>query len=357
MVGRVTGMLTLARSAFSADETVNRGNVTAGALMSRPGGRAVSGSPYRLADSLAGRLLPAVDIVCLGAMEMQREQPDPAVIAGAERALRTIKDVALRNGLSPVIEAALLVEESFSLAETAYAAPAPYLAHFVTAIAADLARVVQATIRRDDPSAFLAHARASLRSMPRDGADCFVEVDLADPEQVARVFAAVDDASDSGSPSGDVMERTERELGTRGLERWRELRRLVSAYTGHVESLRQSDGRDPVDPSMGIDVVLASARAIRASAAAGGVTVVERVAGQIVRLLLLTSRTPGPPDESVLTLLDETAHFMARVVSRAESAPDDQARAGRLAERAVTLQERVAPGMAGVPTERLRTAT
>ncbi|HEU5423048.1 MAG TPA: hypothetical protein VFU72_05865, partial [Nitrolancea sp.] len=253
-----------------------------------------------------------VDLVCLAAMELQHEEPDVSVVGQVHALLREITAQAEAGAATPIVEGARLVTQAIAVADFESQAPTPYMGHFVTATAADLARVVHALLGELDPAPILSHARETLRLMPRRSTDFLVEIDLDDPEQVARIFAAVTEEE----PELTVVQP----IGQRNAEprrgqpaRLRELRQLLATYVTHVEKLRaQPERRETLDD------LLVGAKALRASAAAANLSEVNRLLGRLVAVIDAQRASPEATTADMVAF----ALACARAIGEAIAAPD-----------------------------------
>ncbi|HET7036788.1 MAG TPA: ATP-binding protein [Thermomicrobiaceae bacterium] len=253
-----------------------------------------------------------VDLVCLAAMELQHEEPDVSVVGQVHALLREITARAESGGVAPIVEGARLVTQAIAVADFESQAPTPYMGHFVTATAADLARVVHALLGELDPAPILSHARETLRLMPRRSTDFLVEVDLDDPEQVARIFAAVTEEEPELTVVQPVAQRAA--PPSRGQPaRLRELRQLLATYVTHVEKLRaQPERRETLDD------LLVGAKALRASAAAANLSEVNRVLGRLIAVIDAQRASPEGTTSDMVAF----ALACARAIGEAIASPD-----------------------------------
>jgi chemosensory pili system protein ChpA (sensor histidine kinase/response regulator) len=279
-----------------------------------------------------------VDLICVDAMEMQRESPDRNTVESILQTLRIVRDIAVAAGAHPIVEAAALVEEAVNLALTETSAPAPYLGHFITAEAADLARVVHAIASNEDPAPILLHARATLSSMPRRGTDYLVEIDLNNAVEVARIFEAMGDSEPSDLPVCDDVAQlpfVEPQSATQQLGRVRELRQLLASYVAQAESLA-------ADPERGetIDALLNGVKALRASASAAGVRSVERLAARLAPLYQAVRVLNSPVDPDVVEVTVAGGHAIAAVIDSADPASAESERLEQLTDDVAKILRR-----------------
>ncbi len=299
---------------------------------------------------IAGDIQQHVDVVCLGAMEMQRESPDRDTVESILSTLVTVREIAIATGAYPIIEAATVVEEAVALALTETSAPAPYLGHFVTSAAADLSRVVHALANGEDPAPIINHARSILTSMPRRGTDYLVEVDLNNAHEVARIFEAMGDSTYfDGGPggSGDQPFVIEPHSATQQLGRMREIRQLLASYVAQTETLRNNPDR-----LESINDLLVGAKALRASAAVAGLRPVERLSARLSHLFQTLRSTSAPPSLDVVEFCVSCGHGIASVVDGPEPGPEALQRVDELIEDANRILKRF-----NVQTAQLQTGT
>ncbi len=299
---------------------------------------------------IAGDIQQHVDVVCLGAMEMQRESPDRDTVESILSTLVTVREIAIASGAHPVIEAATVVEEAVALALTETSAPAPYLGHFVTSAAADLSRVVHALATGEDPTPIINHARSILTSMPRRGTDYLVEVDLNNANEVARIFEAMGDSVGfDGGPGGTVDQPyvVEAHSATQQLGRMREIRQLLASYVAQTETLRNNPDR-----LESINDLLVGAKALRASAAASGLRPVERLSARLSHLFQTLRSASVPPSRDVVEFCVSCGHGIASVVDGPEPGPEALKRIDELIEDANRILKRF-----NVQTAQLQTGT
>ena len=298
---------------------------------------------------IAGDIQQHVDVVCLGAMEMQRESPDRDTVESILSTLVTVRELAISSGAHPVIEAASVVEEAVALALTETSAPAPYLGHFVTSAAADLSRVVHALATGEDPTPIINHARSILTSMPRRGTDYLVEVDLNNAHEVARIFEAMGDSTGFDGTSGSVDQPLviEPHSATQQLGRMREMRQLLASYVAQTETLRDNPGR-----LESVNDLLMGAKALRASAAVAGIRPVERLTARLSSLFQTLRSTSGPPNAEIIEFCVRCGHGIAAVVDGAEPSPESLQRIDALIDEANRLLKRF-----NVQTAQLQTGT
>lgn len=283
---------------------------------------------------MAGDIQQHVDVVCLGAMEMQRESTDRDTVESILSTLSTVRQLAVTAGAKPIIEAAAVVEEAVSLALTETSAPAPYLGHFVTSAAADLSRVVHALATGEDSAPILNHARATLMSMPRRGTDYLVEIDLNNASEVARILEAM---GDSTAPDG-AGERSvviEPQSATQQLGRMRELRQLLASYVAQTETLRANPTRLET-----INDLLVGAKALRASAAVAGVRPVERLAARLSHMFQTLRSTSQPPADDIIEFCVNCGRGIAAVIDGSEPASEASRRVNELISEATSILTR-----------------
>ncbi len=269
---------------------------------------------------IASDIQQHVDVVCLGAMEMQRESPDRDTVESILNTLLTVRELAMNAGTHPIIEAVTVVEEAVTLALTETSAPAPYLGHFVTSAAADLSRVVHAIATGEDPTPILSHARATLSSMPRRGTDYLVEVDLNNALEVARIFEAMGDSAVADLTSGGFNEPPvvlEPRSATQQLGRLREMRQLLASYVAQTEMLRTYPGRVET-----VNDLLVGSKALRASAAVAGLRPVERLAVRLSHLFQSLRGATEPPAQDVIEYCVSCGHVIAALIDAVE--PSDE---------------------------------
>jgi len=296
----------------------------------------------------AAELQPHVDQICVDAMEMQRESPDRDTVESILQTLHVVRDTAVAAGAHPIVEAAALVEQAVTLALTETSAPAPYLGHFITAEAADLARVVHAIASDEDPAPILLHARATLSSMPRRGTDYLVEVDLNNAVEVARIFEAMGDSEPSDLPVCDDVAQlpfVEPQGATQQLGRERELRQLLASYVAQAESL----SADP-DRRETIDALLNGVKALRASASAAGVRSVERLAARLAPLFQAVRVLGGPIEAEIVEVTVAGGHAIAAVIDSSDPAAAATERIDQLTDEVGRLLRRY-----NVPASRFQT--
>ncbi|MGA7669004.1 MAG: response regulator [Nitrolancea sp.] len=298
---------------------------------------------------IAGDIQQHVDIVCLGAMEMQRESPDRDTVESILSTLVTVRELAVNSGAHPVIEAATVVEEAVALALTETSAPAPYLGHFVTSAAADLSRVVHALATGEDPTPIINHARSILTSMPRRGTDYLVEIDLNNAHEVARIFEAMGESSNDDYGPGTVDQPfvIEPHSATHQLGRMREMRQLLASYVAQTETLRASPDR-----LESINDLLVGAKALRASAAVAGIRPVERLSARLSHLFQTLRSSSGPPSAEVIEFCVNCGHGIAAVVDGPEPSVEALQRVDALIEEANRILKRF-----NVQTTQLQTGT
>lgn len=123
------------------------------------------------------------------------------MLASTRQSLQIVRDTAEWAGAPAIVEAAVLVDEGFELVRES-SGPAPYLGHLVTSIAADLVRVVQATVDEANPEPFLVHARDTVQLLSRMKDEPLVEVDITNAEQVARFFESMGGPSEQSGGDG-----------------------------------------------------------------------------------------------------------------------------------------------------------
>jgi chemotaxis protein histidine kinase CheA/CheY-like chemotaxis protein len=287
---------------------------------------------------IASDIQQHVDVVCLGAMEMQRESPDRDTVESILNTLLTVRELAVNAGAHPVIEAATVVEEAVTLALTETSAPAPYLGHFVTSTAADLSRVVHAIATGEDPTPILSHARTTLTSMPRRGTDYLVEVDLNNAVEVARIFEAMGDSgsADAGaSGDNDQPMVLEPNSATQQLGRLREMRHLLASYVSQTETLRANPSRVE-----SLNDLLVGAKALRASAAVAGIRPVERLAARLSNMFQTLRATTEPPPPDVIEFFVSCGHGIAAIIDNPEQTADGLKRIEELIDRATVILKR-----------------
>src|SRR6185312_1097259 len=298
--------------------------------------------------SVAIDLQRHVDLVCLDAMEMQRESPDRDTAESILSTLRIVRDLAVAAGVHPVVEAAALVEEAVNLALTETSAPAPYLGHFITSEAADLSRVVHAIAMGEDPNPILLHARATLSAMPRRGTDYLVEVDLNNALEVARIFEAMGDSSGaemlSNEPS-EVSAFLEPQTTIQQLGRLRELRQLLASYVAQTEQLRSDPSRAET-----VEALLIGAKALRASASAAGVRPVERLMARLSYLFQSHRTHGGSVDADDIEFCVACGHAIAAVINSTDPAALTTQRVDELIAQGSEILRRY-----NVPTSQLQT--
>ncbi len=287
---------------------------------------------------IAGDIQQHVDVVCLGAMEMQRESPDRDTVESILSTLVTVRELAISSGAHPVIEAATVVEEAVALALTETSAPAPYLGHFVTSAAADLSRVVHALAIGEDPTSIINHARSILLSMPRRGTDYLVEIDLNNAHEVARIFEAMGDSANfDGGPGGtfDQPLVIEPHSATQQLGRMREMRQLLASYVAQTETLRSNPER-----LESVNDLLVGSKALRASAAVAGIRPVERLSARLSYLFQTLRSSSGPPTREVVEFCVSCGHGIASVLDGPEPSADSMQRVEALIEEANQILKR-----------------
>ncbi len=263
---------------------------------------------------VAGDIQQHVDVVCLGAMEMQRESPDRDTVESILNTLNKVRQIAADADAHAVVEAAALVEEAVALALTETSAPAPYLGHFVTSAAADLSRVVHALATGADTGPILSHAKNTLTSMPRRGTDYLVQVDLNNPDEVARIFEAMGDGdtdpcdvpTHQASASLPVIEPI---TGILQATRMREMRHLLASYVIQTETLRSDPKRTET-----VSDLLVGAKALRASAAVAGIRPVERLAARLSFMFQSIHGSNSLPAEDVVDFCLRCGRAIAQIV-------------------------------------------
>jgi chemosensory pili system protein ChpA (sensor histidine kinase/response regulator) len=302
----------------------------------------------RTMASVATDLQQHVDLVCLDAMEMQRESPDRDTAESILRTLRTVRDLAIAAGAHPVVEAAALVEEAVTLALTETSAPAPYLGHFITSEAADLSRVVHAIATGEDPDPILLHARATLSSMPRRGTDYLVEIDLNNAIEVARIFEAMGDSAISEMLANETADQPpflEPQTSSQQIGRLRELRQLLASFVAQTDAL----SRDPRHGET-IDALLIGAKALRASASAAGVRSVERLSARLSYLFQSQRALDTPVEADVIEFSVACGHAISEVINSTDPATMKTQRVDELIAQATVILRRY-----NVPTSQLQT--
>ena len=268
---------------------------------------------------IAGDIQQHVDVVCLGAMEMQRESPDRDTVESILNTLKKVRDIAVNADAHAVVEAAALVEEAVAVALTETSAPAPYLGHFVTSAAADLSRVVHALATGEDPAPILIHAKNTLTSMPRRGTDYLVQIDLNNPDEVARIFEAMGDSDLFDLPvnqSSTSLPGAAPATGTLQLNRMREMRHLLASYVAQTETLRVDPKRTET-----ISDLLVGAKALRASAAVAGIRPVERLAARLSFLFQSLHASNSLADDDVVDFCVRCGRAIAQVFDGGDPTP------------------------------------
>ena len=281
---------------------------------------------------VAGNIQRHVDVVCLGAMEMQRESPDRDTVESILSTLMTVRELATSAGAHAVIEAVTVVEEAVTLALTETSAPAPYLGHFVTSAAADLSRVVHAMAIGEDPASILSHARNTLTAMPRRGTDYLVEIDLNNAFEVARIFEAMGEPEISDLPANrvdDHLNGKQRPSQVNQLGRMREMRQLLASYVAQTESLRSNPARRDT-----INSLLVGSKALRASAAVAGVRPVERLAARLSFMFQEMGISSDPPSVDLIDFCVSCGHAIATVIDGPEPTSEALDRIDELIEQA-----------------------
>jgi chemotaxis protein histidine kinase CheA/CheY-like chemotaxis protein len=304
--------------------------------VSEEAGMVSASQKNRSMASVAADLQQHVDLVCLDAMEMQRESPDRDTAESILRRLLIVRNVAIAAGAHPVVEAAALVEEAVNLALTESSAPAPYLGHFITSEAADLSRVVHAIATGEDPDPILLHARETLSSMPRRGTDYLVEIDLNNAIEVARIFEAMGDSAVSEMLANeDQSASREPRPANQQFGRLRELRQLLASYVAQAEMLRSDPSR-----STTIDALLVGAKALRASASAAGVRPVERLSARLSYLFQSQRTQGGAVEPDVIEFCIACGHAIATVINSTDPAAATTPRVDELIAQASVILRR-----------------
>lgn len=232
---------------------------------------------------MASDLQAHLDVIRAGAAETLHAAPEGGRLAAARDALALMSDAAAAAGSAALVEAAGIVDEALCLAATVHVDGVLHVGPYVTAVAADLARVAQAIAAGEDPAPSLEHARAMLRAMPRPETTELLEVDLSDREQLARVLAAVE----SGYvlpplPPDDAEEAPARvaDLSTREASPLSEIQEHIAAYAALARTLLTSPGRADA-----LESLLQHATYLETAAASAQIPQVERVAGCVAHVL------------------------------------------------------------------------
>ncbi|MDI3305766.1 MAG: chemotaxis protein CheW [Acetobacteraceae bacterium] len=220
---------------------------------------------------IALRVQPYLDTVRSGAVETLQRHPDRSRIAAAQRALATVRETAAAAGVEALVAAATIVGEALEIAGAEGADPALHLGHYASAAAADLTRTVHALLLGEDPTPSLEHARAMLRAMPRGGTQQFVEVDLSDREQLARVLAAAQHPPRAGAAPGRPPLR---------LADLEELTAHLDAYATHVRAVTA-----PAERHQALDGLLDVVTSLERRATDLGLGQIARVMGAVRRVV------------------------------------------------------------------------
>lgn len=134
-------------------------------------------------------LQPHVDTIHLAAVETLRETPDEQTISAGRRAIETvIEHGSYSSQTQPIVDVARLTDEAFRAILGQPAGQRSQRAHYIAALVADLSRTIDALDTGEDPTHYVEHARSLYGSIPREGAQDLVEIDLNDRDQLARLI-------------------------------------------------------------------------------------------------------------------------------------------------------------------------
>lgn len=231
---------------------------------------------------VAIRVQPYLDAIRQAAVETLRPSPDQRRIVAGQQALAAVRDLGEGAGATALVEVADLVTEALRLATAASGDPTLQMGHYTTAIVADLTRVVHGLAAEEDPTASLEHARGLLRAMPRTATAEFVEVDLSDREQIARIIAAAQEQAPPAAAEPPLRPSIPPPTHPRSPEALAALREELKRYEAHVREL----SRGPASVrAAALDALAASAETLQTTARDAGIAQVERIMTCVCRVL------------------------------------------------------------------------
>lgn len=274
-------------------------------------------SDVQTIKQIALRVQPHLDTVRSAAVETLRREPDRGRIAAAQRALATVREIAEAAGVEVLAAAAVIVGEALEIAGAEGAEPALNLGHYASAAAADLTRIVHALLMDEDPAPLLEHARAMLRAMPCGEPQQFIEVDLSDPECLAKVLGTASRAATPTLPARRVV------LPLANLQ---EIYARLDAYAACVQEITAAPERRGA-----LDDLLAAAGALEDVASRMGVEQIERVMSAVCRVVegFRNAEQPLTPDGVELVIAGQ------QIIPMILEALDDPARVAQAVDALV----------------------